>query len=59
MNKIVKWINKYIVTYFISKEKAPKGKPRKWKLISKLKLYIYFKVIIYIKITIKPVVEDY
>ena len=38
MDKMVEWINKYIVTHPIPKEKAPKGRPRKWKLINKLKL---------------------
>ena len=45
--------------HFIFKEKAPKRRPRKWKLINKLKLYIYFRVVIYIGIIIEPAVKDY
>ena len=45
--------------YSIPEEKALKGRPRKWKLISKLELYAYFGVVIYMGIIIEPVVEDY
>lgn len=59
IDKMVEWTNKYIVMHPIPKEKALKGRPRKWKPISKLELYAYFRVIIYIGITIEPAVEDY
>ena len=55
----MEWTNKYVVTHLIPKEKAPKKRPRKWKLINKLKLYAYFRVVIHIKIIIEPAVEDY
>ena len=59
MDKIVEWINEYTATHPIPEEKAPKGRPRKWKLISKLELYAYFGVVIYIGIIIEPAVEYY
>ena len=40
-------------------EKALKGRPRKWKPMSKLELYAYFRVVIYMGITIELAVEDY
>jgi hypothetical protein len=59
IDKMVEWINKYIATHFIPKEKALKGRPRKWKPISKLELYAYFGVVIYMGIIIELAVEDY
>ena len=56
---MVEWTNKYAETHLIPEDKAPRGRPRKWIPTSKRELYAYFGVVIYIGITIEPVVEDY
>ena len=37
----------------------PKGRPRKWKPMSRQELFAYFGVVIYMGIMIEPAVEDY
>ena len=55
----MEWINEYAETHPILKDKAPRGRPRKWILISRRELYAYFGVVIHMGITIESVVEDY
>ena len=45
--------------YSLRDNKALREKPRKWILMSRRELYIYFSIVIYIGITIEPVIEDY
>ena len=46
-------------THPTQEDKALRGRPRKWIPTSRRELYIYFSIVIYMGITIEPVVEDY
>ena len=56
IDKLAEWINKYAELYPVEEEAEF---ARKWKPIDRQELYAYFKVLIYIGITIELSIKDY
>ena len=56
IDKFVEWTNKYTELYPLNEEIE---NPCIWQLIYRQELYTYFKVLIYIGLTIKPAIKDY
>ena len=59
INKLVKWLNNYIKAYTPSNKDALIGKAYPQQPTFREKLYAYFKILIYIKITSKLAIKDY
>ena len=53
------WTNTYTEAHLVLEKDAPLGKQRSWLPTCRQELYVYFRVVIYIGITIELAVEDY